>query len=74
MERFQNVLGRILEELGVEADCLVVSAHRTPDRLYAFARGAKEKGYKVIIAGAGGAAPQTQSPGTTHEQKHSCQL
>jgi len=46
----------ILKELGVEADCLVVSAHRTPDRLYAFARGAKENGYKVIIAGAGGAA------------------
>ncbi len=46
----------ILKDVGVEADCLVVSAHRTPDRLYAFARGAKEKGYKVIIAGAGGAA------------------
>ena len=35
----------------------IVSAHRTPDRLYAFAKGAKAAGFKVIIAGAGGAAP-----------------
>ena len=34
----------------------VVSAHRTPDRLYAYAKGAKARGMKVIIAGAGGAA------------------
>jgi 5-(carboxyamino)imidazole ribonucleotide mutase len=41
-------------EIGYEAR--VVSAHRTPDRLYAFAKGAKDAGFKVIIAGAGGAA------------------
>jgi 5-(carboxyamino)imidazole ribonucleotide mutase len=35
---------------------LIVSAHRTPERLYAFARGARKAGFKVIIAGAGGAA------------------
>ena len=46
----------ILEELGVAAECRVVSAHRTPGRLYEFARSAKDKGYQVIIAGAGGAA------------------
>lgn len=46
----------ILDELGVEAECRVVSAHRTPDRLYEFARTAKDNGYQVIIAGAGGAA------------------
>ena len=40
--------------LGYEAK--IVSAHRTPDRLYAFAKGAKAAGFKVIIAGAGGAA------------------
>jgi len=45
-----------LEALGVAHDCRIVSAHRTPDRLYAFAKGAREAGYKVIIAGAGGAA------------------
>src|SRR5215470_5932540 len=45
-----------LKELGVEADTRIVSAHRTPDRLYAFAKGAKAAGLKVIIAGAGGAA------------------
>jgi len=45
-----------LEALGVSHDALIVSAHRTPQRLYDFARGAKPKGYKVIIAGAGGAA------------------
>ncbi|HVZ68709.1 MAG TPA: 5-(carboxyamino)imidazole ribonucleotide mutase [Rhizomicrobium sp.] len=46
----------ILDELGVAHETKVVSAHRTPDRLYAYARGAAKKGLKVIIAGAGGAA------------------
>ena len=45
-----------LEDLGVHYDAKVVSAHRTPDRLYAFAKGARSAGYQVIIAGAGGAA------------------
>jgi 5-(carboxyamino)imidazole ribonucleotide mutase len=45
-----------LEALGVGFDARIVSAHRTPERLYAFARGAKAEGFKVIIAGAGGAA------------------
>jgi len=45
-----------LKELGVTCDKRIVSAHRTPDRLVAFAKGAKAEGYKVIIAGAGGAA------------------
>jgi len=45
-----------LDALGVAYETKVVSAHRTPDRLYAFAKGAKAAGFKVIIAGAGGAA------------------
>ena len=45
-----------LDALGIPYDKRIVSAHRTPDRLYAFARGAKADGVKVIIAGAGGAA------------------
>ncbi|MDZ5699308.1 5-(carboxyamino)imidazole ribonucleotide mutase [Chelativorans sp. M5D2P16] len=45
-----------LEALGVGHDVRIVSAHRTPERLYAFARGAREEGFRVIIAGAGGAA------------------
>ncbi|WP_296711249.1 5-(carboxyamino)imidazole ribonucleotide mutase [Rhodoblastus sp.] len=45
-----------LEALGVEADVRIVSAHRTPERLVAFATGAREAGFKVVIAGAGGAA------------------
>ena len=45
-----------LEALGVAADARIVSAHRTPDRLVAFAKGARAEGFKVIIAGAGGAA------------------
>ncbi len=45
-----------LEALGVSYRSLIVSAHRTPDRLYEFARGAKAAGFKVVIAGAGGAA------------------
>jgi len=45
-----------LASLGVAYEPLIVSAHRTPDRLVAFAKGAKAQGYKVIVAGAGGAA------------------
>lgn len=45
-----------LEALGVAHECKVVSAHRTPRRLYDYATGAVERGLKVIIAGAGGAA------------------
>ena len=45
-----------LDALGVAYDARIVSAHRTPERLYAFAKGAKATGFKVIIAGAGGAA------------------
>lgn len=45
-----------LDALGVPYAAKVVSAHRTPDRMYEFAKGAKAAGFKVIIAGAGGAA------------------
>jgi 5-(carboxyamino)imidazole ribonucleotide mutase len=45
-----------LEALGVAHECKVVSAHRTPQRLYDYATGAVSRGLKVIIAGAGGAA------------------
>ena len=45
-----------LQELGVGHEARIVSAHRTPDRMAAFAKGAKAAGFKVIIAGAGGAA------------------
>ena len=45
-----------LAALGVPCDAKIVSAHRTPQRLYDFANGARAKGIKVIIAGAGGAA------------------
>ena len=46
----------ILDALDVPHEDLIVSAHRTPDRLFAFAKAAKDKGHKVIVAGAGGAA------------------
>ena len=46
----------VLEELGVETDVRIVSAHRTPDRMYDFAKAAEGEGFQVIIAGAGGAA------------------
>jgi 5-(carboxyamino)imidazole ribonucleotide mutase len=45
-----------LAALGVSHESLIVSAHRTPERLYDFAKGAKATGYKVVVAGAGGAA------------------
>ena len=46
----------VLEALEIPFETRIVSAHRTPDRLYAYAREAKGRGLKVIIAGAGGAA------------------
>ena len=47
---------RVLQELGVECEMTVVSAHRTPDRMVDYARGAADRGVGVIVAGAGGAA------------------
>ena len=47
---------RVLSDLGIAHEARIISAHRTPERLYAFARGAKAAGFKVVIAGAGGAA------------------
>ena len=46
----------VLEKLGVAHECKVISAHRTPDRLYDYAKSARGRGLQVIIAGAGGAA------------------
>ena len=46
----------MLDSLGVEHETKIVSAHRTPARLYEYAHSARERGLKVIIAGAGGAA------------------
>ena len=46
----------VLDELGIAHETKIVSAHRTPQRLYDYAHGAKERGLKCIIAGAGGAA------------------
>ena len=46
----------VLDELGVAYDSRIVSAHRTPDRLHAFGKGAAGEGFEVVIAGAGGAA------------------
>ncbi|MDO4432709.1 MAG: 5-(carboxyamino)imidazole ribonucleotide mutase [Aerococcaceae bacterium] len=46
----------LLDQLGIAYDKAVVSAHRMPDEMFAFAQSAAQKGYEVIIAGAGGAA------------------
>lgn len=46
----------VLEELGVEYELTIVSAHRTPERMFQYAKTARERGLQVIIAGAGGAA------------------
>lgn len=48
--------GMMLEQFGVPYEADIVSAHRTPDKMFAFARTAHERGIRVIIAGAGGAA------------------
>src|ERR1700704_6736627 len=57
----------VLDELGVAYEAKVVSAHRTPKRLYEYAETAKARGLKVIIAGAGGAA---HLPGMTAAITH----
>ncbi|MGA7325944.1 MAG: 5-(carboxyamino)imidazole ribonucleotide mutase, partial [Rhodomicrobium sp.] len=54
--RVMRSAANVLDELGVAYEARIVSAHRTPDRLYAFAKAARDSGVKVIIAGAGGAA------------------
>ena len=46
----------VLDMLGVSHEARIVSAHRTPDRLHDFGKGAADEGFKVIVAGAGGAA------------------
>ncbi|RYE04976.1 MAG: AIR carboxylase family protein, partial [Sphingobacteriaceae bacterium] len=46
----------VLKELGVAFEITVVSAHRTPERMFSYAKSAADRGLKVIIAGAGGAA------------------
>jgi 5-(carboxyamino)imidazole ribonucleotide mutase len=46
----------VLDDLGVAYESKIVSAHRTPDRLYDYAKNARQRGLKIIIAGAGGAA------------------
>ncbi len=46
----------VLEKFGIAHECRIISAHRTPDRLHDYAGSARERGLKVIIAGAGGAA------------------
>ncbi len=48
--------GDVLDQLGVNYDVRIISAHRTPERLFNFATSAKDNGVKIIIAGAGGAA------------------
>ena len=51
-----KLASEVLGELGVEHEARIVSAHRTPDRMSDFAKGAQGEGFDVIIAGAGGAA------------------
>lgn len=57
----------ILEELGIPYEKEIVSAHRTPDKLYTYAKSAAERGLKVLIAGAGGAA---HLPGMAASKTH----
>ena len=51
----------VLDELGVAYETRIVSAHRTPDRLWDYGRSAVDRGLRVIVAGAGGAAPPPAS-------------
>ena len=51
-----SAASEILQELGVEFELTIVSAHRTPERMFEYAQNARKRGLKAIIAGAGGAA------------------
>jgi 5-(carboxyamino)imidazole ribonucleotide mutase len=51
-----NCAAEVLDELGVSHEARIVSAHRTPERMVDFGKGAADEGFKVIVAGAGGAA------------------
>ena len=63
----------MLDEFGVEYEKKVVSAHRTPDLMYEYAKSAEERGIKVIIAGAGGAAHLPRRPDAHRRHRLSCQ-
>ena len=54
--KIMNEAAEMLEEFGINYEITIVSAHRTPDRMFDYAKTARERGLKVIIAGAGGAA------------------
>lgn len=54
--KIMNAAAEVLTELGVSYEITIVSAHRTPQRMFDYAQAARERGLKVIIAGAGGAA------------------
>ena len=54
--KIMNEAAEMLKEFGINYEITVVSAHRTPDRMFEYAKTARERGLKVIIAGAGGAA------------------
>jgi len=54
--KIMNAAAEIIEEFGVAYELTIVSAHRTPDRLFDFAKKAHSRGVEVVIAGAGGAA------------------
>lgn len=47
---------KVLEDFGIEYEMTIVSAHRTPERMFKYAKEAEERGIEVIVAGAGGAA------------------
>lgn len=57
----------LLGQLGITHECRIVSAHRTPERLYEYAKNAESRGIRIIIAGAGGAA---HLPGMTAALTH----
>lgn len=54
--KVMNDAAEMLEQFGINYEITIVSAHRTPDRMFDYAKTARERGIKVIIAGAGGAA------------------
>jgi len=54
--RIMKAAGDVLEEFGIQYEFKIVSAHRTPEMMFDYGKNAREKGIKVIIAGAGGAA------------------
>ena len=70
-QNFMAKAADVLEELGISYEMTIISAHREPDVFFEYAKSAEERGFKVIIAGAGMAARRLPQESSPQEEPHS---